>query len=848
MHDLRASIRSLLRRPYYPIAAVTILALGLSASIAVFTYVNGFYQPFPGVDAGGLVRVFASEVEEPYQAISYLDFLDLAERSAGTDGAFASLAAVQPYYAASVRLETMTEVAFLEAVSGDYFSVLDVEMKIGRGLAAEDDRPEADPAAVISHEWWLRSFSGEESVIGRTIYLNYRPFTVVGVASPAFLGSSSDFRPSVWIPIAPFRDRYTRWGARAENRDVPLVRVYGRLREDAAESRARAELAAAASGLDELYPRSSPGTDAGDAASPQGAGDARNARRFDLAAATWIDPNSRVEEWSTVSLMMAAAGGLLLLVCANVANLLLSVAVKRQREMSVRAALGASPGRLVRQVLIENLLLAGAAGAVALVLAGPATARLGAYFARPSVWGENVARAATVDLRVVLFALAVALATGIAAGVLPALRSRRRDLVLALRSDAGSSAGGPSRWRRANGPMRIWGRRVPGVRDLLVSTQVALSIVLLVVAGLVMRTLATASDLDPGFAADSMVVTHISTSSTDLEPGERDRFFRDLAARLGEEPWVRSATVADYPLLSPHPEDDLLLDGQEEPTSLVFSKVIPGFFDAMGIEVTGGRAFADADEAGSRDVAMVNEALARRYFADASPVGRRLWQPGAEGEADREFEIVGVVRDTRTQDLFVEPPPTVYFSYPQHPYPTGSALLVTTRADSTAAVPQLHRWLRDYESYLAIINVVPYKDVVRGFLYTHRMNAEMFSLLAFLGLVLSAVGIFSVISLAVSRRTREIGVRMAIGAGRSDIGRLVIGRALISVGLGLAAGLGIAMALTGLIRGLLYGVEPTDPTTLAGGVGVLLLATLVAAWLPARRATAVDPTTALRHD
>ena len=835
MHDLRASIRSILRRPTYPIVAVAILALGLAASIAVFTYVNGFYQPFPGVDPDRLVRIYGVEDDDAYQNVSYLDFLDLAEAA---DESFQALAAVQPYYAASVRLESMTEVAFLEAVSGDAFSVLDVEMTIGRGLSAEDDRPEADPAAVISHEWWQRSFNGDRSVIGSTIYLNYRPFTVVGVASPAFLGSSSDFRPNVWIPIAPFADRYTSWTARAEDRDVPLVRVYGRLRDGARERQARAELTAIATGLDELYPRS-PRRGAGATSSGPGAEATRKARRFDLGAATWIDPRSRVDEWSTVRLMIAAAAGLLLLVCANVANLLLSVAVRRRREMSVRAALGASPGRLVRQVLIENVLLAALAGGVALLLAGPATARLGAYFARPSVWGDNVARQATVDLRVVAFALAVALVTGVAAGLLPALRARRRDLVLNLRTDAGASS---------SSPRRLWGRRLPGARDLLVSAQVALSVVLLVVAGLVLRTLATVGDLDPGFAVERMVVTHISTSSTDLEPGDRDRFFRDLAARLTDEPWVRSATVADYPLLSPHPEADLRLDGQSEPTSLVYSNVIPGFFEAMGIEVRVGRAFTADDDDGSRDVAVVNEALARRFFAGETPVGRRLRRPDAEAGADREFEIVGVVRDTRTQDLFVEPPPTVYFSYPQQRYPTGSALLVSVQDDPQAAVPRLHRWLRDFEPFLAIVNVVPYSQVVRGFLYSHRMNAEMFSLLAFLGLALSAVGIFSVISLAVSRRTREIGIRLAIGAERGAIGRLILGRAFVSVALGLAAGLGVARLLTGLMGSLLYGVEPGDPTTLAAGVAVLVTAALAAAYLPTRRATAVDPTTALRGD
>ncbi len=817
LHDLRASLRSLSRRPFYPIVAVGILALGLSAGIAVFTYINGFFQPFPGVDSNGLVRVFGAEDEEAYQDIPYLDFLDYTT----ADHTFERLAAVQPYYAASVRLETMADVAFLEAVSGDYFSVLGIETGVGRGLVADDDRPEAKPVAVLSHSWWQRRFGGDVSVIGRTIYLNYRPFTVVGVAPRNFLGSTSDFRPDAWIPIAPFKDRYKSWAAQSEDREIPLVRVYGRLRAGSNEEQGLAELSSVASGLDELYPRK------------------KAPRQLKLDTSTWIDPRARLAEWSTVQLMMAAAGGLLLLVCANVANLLLSVAMGRQREMSLRAALGASPGRLLRQLLIENMLLSGLAGVVALFVAGPLSARLGSYFARPSVWDANVAREAAVDLNVLAFALGISIVTGIVAGLLPALRASRRDLVTTLRTDADTSVGVPS---------RIMNRRIPGMRDLLVSAQVGLSVVLLVVAGLVLRTLFTVGNLDPGFEYDDLVVTHISTSSTDLEAGERDRFFREIAERVADESWVRSATVFDYPLLSPHRSSEMLVDGQTDRVSLVYSKVIPGFFDALEIEVLRGREFATTDTVDSRDVAMVNETLAQRYFPGEFPVGRRIWWPGESGETDRTFEIVGVVRDTKTEDFFAEAPPTVYFSYPQHAYPTGSALVVSTTTDPRTVVPHLYRWLRNYEPHLAIINVVPYLDVVQGLIYTHRMNAEMFSVLALLGLALSAVGIFSVVNLAVSRRTREIGIRMAIGAERSDIGLMIVGRALLSVGIGLVLGLGISLALTGLMQSLLYGIEPTDPLTLMAGAGVLTFAALAAAYFPARRAASVDPITALRHD
>jgi putative ABC transport system permease protein len=537
--------------------------------------------------------------------------------------------------------------------------------------------------------------------------------------------------------------------------------------------------------------------------------------------------------------MMVAAGVLLLLVCANVANLLLSVAIGRQHETSIRSALGASPRRLVRQVVIENVLLSAVAGSIALVLAGPASARLGSYFARPSVWGENVAREASVDLRVVAFAVAISVVTGIVAGLLPAIRASRRNLVDMLKSGADAAA---------DGSRRLLGRRVPGVYDTLVATQVALSVVLLVVAGLVLRTFVTVGNLDPGFSYDRLLVTHISTSSTTLEPTDRDRFFREVAATLSNEPWVQAATVADYPLLSPHPSADLRLDGESEPRSFVYSKVIPGFFDILGIDAVQGRGFTAGDTVGARDVAIVNETLARQFFAEQQPVGRLVWWPSGDGEAAREFEIVGVVSDTKTRDFIAEPEPTVYFSYPQFAYPTGSALMVTVRGDPGVAVPQLHQWLRNFEPHLAIVNVVTYNDVVRGFLYTQRMNAELFSLLAFVGLGLAAVGIFSVMSLAVSRRTREIGIRMSIGAGRGDIGRLVIGRALVPVTLGVGAGLVVSFGVSGLVRSLLYGVEPTDPLTILAGTAVLVAAALSAAYLPARRATMVDPVKALRRE
>lgn len=813
---LRDSFRSLRQRPGYTLAAMAILVLGLSASVAAFTYVNGFYQPFPGVDEKGLVRLFDTGADEPYRNLSYPDYADYAT----ADLPFEGLAATQPFYAASVRFEGVTEVAFLEAVSGSYFDVLGVRTAYGRGLTDADDRDGAESAAVLSYAWWRRSFGGRESVVGETIYLNFRPFTVVGVASPEFLGTTSSVRPDVWIPIAPFKDRYTSWAQQAEDRDVPLVHVYGRLRADATLASARSALETAARRLDDAYPRR-----------------AGEARRPHAGAATWIDPTARIEEGPTVRLMLLASGVLLLLVCANVANLLLAIGGGRQRELAIRSALGASPVGLFRHVLLENLLLSGLAGAIALLAAAPLAARLGSYFARPSVWGENVSREVAVDLRVAAFALGVSLLTGLVAGLLPALRAARRDMVDALKADAAFGVGAA---RRVRG-------RLPGLNDFLIAAQIGLSLVLLVVAGLVVRTLASVGRLDPGFRYERLLVTHVSTSSTTLEPEEREGFFREVVDRIGEEPWVGAATVADYPLLSGHPEMEMRLEGRDESLPLVYSRVVPGSFEALGIDVLEGRSFVPADRDDAPGVAVVNAELARRFF-DGRAVGRRIWWPAVESRAEREFEIVGVVRDTRTQDYFGGVEPTVYLSYPQHPYPSGSALIVRARAEPGPLVPTLHRWLREFEPHLAIVNVVTYPEIVRGFLYTHRMNAEMFSLLALLGMLLAAVGVFSVMALAVSRRTREIAIRISLGARRSDIAREVAGRALVPVVLGIAAGVPGSLVVGRLLVSLLHGVEPGDPLTLVGGATVLAIAAAAAVAAPARRASAVDPITALRQE
>lgn len=806
--DLWIVARRVVRRPVHSLVAVGILTAGLAAAIAALTYAASYRQPFPGTRPDGLVRLFQSEPDAPFQDLSFLDYEDLRASSS----TFSGIAAVQPFYAASVRHEALAEVALIEAVSGSFFHVAEVQMALGRRLGPDDDEADAAPAAVISHAWWIERYGRDPDVLDRTIFLNNRPFTVVGVAGDRFLGSTAEVRPQVWVPFSPFRDRYVSWARQAGDRDLPLVRVFARLAEGVSEEAARTEVEGLARTLDAAYP----GRD--------------HERSFSTTSATWIDPRTRAEEGRVNRILALAAAGFLLLVCANVANLQLSVFVRRRREIAIHAALGASPGRRITQALLESVLLSATGGALALLVAVPLSTRIGSYFARPSVWGSNVSREMAMDVGLVITALCVALATGVLGGLIPSIRAGAGGLAASMR-------GGRDR--------RLLPRsRIAPTHASLVSTQVALSMVLLVVAGLVLRTLSAVGRLDPGFDYPSLVASHVSTSSTTISANERGGWFRDLAREIADEPWVESATIAQTAPLTPHPTRRWRVPAHEEPQPGLFAPVEAGFFETMGIELVEGRGFGSMDTLGAPRVAVIDRATAGEFFPDGSALGARLsWStPGGSEEA---FEVVGIAGPIRLQSLTDEPPPAVFVPYRQHPYPTGSALLLETRIDPAEAVPLMERWIREREPHAAIVNVAPYPQVIRGAYYAQRMNAELFSGLALLALILASAGTFSVISLTVNRRMKEMGLRRALGATRWAICQTVVRQILLPVLVGASVGLTISIAAADILGDLVIGIDATDPASLLGGGTVLLFSVLLAAYFPARRAALVDPLVAM---
>jgi len=719
--DLKAGLRMLARRPGFSLFAITTLALGLSTSTAVFTYVNAYGRPFPGVGAKNLHQVWSASQEEPWGAFSYPDYEDLADLG-GTQ--FRVTGVGRATFAATVRREQVAEVSFGGAVVGSFFSVLGIEMAAGRGFSQEDDRQGAPPATVISHEYWVSRYDADPDLPGQTILLNNEVYTIVGVAGPEFLGVSSAYRPQFWLPFEQFLRVYRPGSDIRDNRGRGAILPIVRLGDEVAVAGMDDALRSLATGLDREVPL------------------ADRTRRFVLEPATWIGPVARDAEASTTRIMMAAAGFLLLLACANVANLLLSAGAGRDFEIAIRRAVGASRGRLVRQLLTESLLLSAPAGVVAFALAGPFSGRLSSYFARPSVWGANVPRDIVVDPQVVLFAFFIALATGAAAGLLPALRVSARSPADALGTRGTESSAG----RRP----RAW---LPETRGFLVSSQIAICVVLLFVAALVLRTLETTQRVDPGFDTSRTLASYVSTSSMGVPIPERHGFFQELIHRFEELPWVEAATVAENAPLSGHPTQGLIPQDGVDPVITTIARVWPGYFEVLEMDIRRGGGH-------------------RERIACEAPRTRRICRRAYAGVARRRRRA-------------------------------GSGL--RGRGSRRRRPPG---------------------DVAR------RPGA----------------GVFAVVALAVASRRREIGIRMAVGADRISIAKSVLGPVSVSVFAGLGVGLAGAFGATRLVESLLWGVAPADPLALGIGVGVLLVAVVLAVLVPVRRALGVDPVTSLRAE
>ena len=827
IQDVRYGVRMLLKNPGFTFIAVLALALGIGANTAIFSLVNAtLLVRLPVAEPEKLVYVFSGSAGNVF---SYPDYSEMRDRNEVFDGMIA-----WGGIAASLNSDDQTDLVTGAIVTGNFFEVLGVRAERGRLISPEDDRePGAHPVAVISHRLWQSRFGGSPSVVGQQLLLNGQGFTVIGVAPQGFEGAEQGRTRDLYVPMMMQAVmRPPRAGYSGEmNPDLLKVRrnrwldSIGRLKSGVTREQAQAALAVIAKQQEEAYPESNKG------------------RGVTLTPVNEGDPTQRGQVVSVATLLMMVVGAVLLIACANVANLLLSRAAGRRKEIAVRLAVGANRWRLVRQLLTESVLLAALGGGAGLLLAWWTVDALKAL--PPPPGALPITPDFAIDLRVLAFTGALSLLTGVVFGLAPALRASRPDLVPALKDEAFVPG---ERGRRFN------------LRNMLVVAQVALSLVLLITAGLFLRSLRQAQAIDPGFDAHKVLTVPLNVNLLRYTKPQGREFYRQVVERVEGLPGVESASLARVVALSGGSSvRSLLIEGRPGPEASgrsegsgaaagdnsVNSNVVGlKYFRTMGIPLARGRDFDAGDDEDRPRVVVVNEAFARRHFGAEEALGKRLSFGGPEGPW---HEIVGVVRDSKYLTLGERPASVAYLPLRQN-HETGVTLHVRAPADAAGLAAAVRREVQSLEKNLPVTNVRPLSEWLDNSLYAARMGAVLLGVFGALALLLAGVGLYGVMSFSVARRIRELGIRMALGARSTDVFSLVLREGMALVGIGVALGLLAAAALTRLLASFLYGVSTTDAMTFAGIPVILVGVALLACYVPARRATKVDPMVALRYE
>ena len=805
MQDLRYALRGLRRSPGFAAVAVATIALGVGANTAIFSVLNAMaLRPMPGIaDPGRLVWI--THVEDGRAGrISYPDFLDYREHA----GVFAGAAAVDRI---PVHLATpdATERIRGQLAGGDYFSTLGLVPAAGRAFVADDDRARR-PVAVLSAGYWRRRFGADPAVIGRSVSINGRPFTIVGVAPEGFAGLDVEEPPDVYLPLETFLSGTDRAGSLTSRRSEHF-RAIARLRPGVSKADAGAAVAAIAA-------RNAP---------------LRDPDRSRLTASVetpngWVPPGHLHEMLPIAGVGLAASGLVLLIAAANVANLLLGRAARRRREFGIRLAIGASRRRIVRQLLTESVLFSALGAGVGVVFSSWLLDLLMVRFDAPPLI------APVVDGRVLAWALASAVATAILFGLAPALAAARPEVVPALKG-AASRGAGPSGHR---------------LQATLVAIQISLSLVLLASSGLLVRSLVKAADVPVGFdrrAAPDVLTLSFDPITQGYSPERAARLRAQMLERARALPGVRGAALTELlPLSNRAMADTFVADGEPkaEGTEVFYATVSPGFFATLGIGLVAGRDLAAEDRAGTTPVAIVNETLARRFWPGASPLGRRLSVAGKPSES---YEVVGVARDGKYLSLTEPARPYAYFPIAQGAHFNETTLLVRASPGVPVAAA-VRSAARALDPALPLFQVETLADSLRRNSSFRREGTLFVAAFGVLALVLAGVGLYGVVAFAVGERRREIGVRMALGARARDVVALFVRRGARLAAIGVAVGLLATAAVTRLLAGMLFGITPMDLATLAGASALLAGVALLASAVPARRAARIDPASALRAE
>lgn len=810
LQDLRHAARSLSRRPGLAVAVILSLALVIGANASVFSYLSFLlWQDLPVKDPGRLVSLTA-EIPAGALSHSYPDYVDLRDQSREV------LEDVAARGITSSAMDTGAETlhAWVHLVTGNYFALLGAEARLGRVLTREDDRAGAAAAAVLSHRFWRRAFGGDASVVGRTVRLNGHPFTIAGVLPERFVPTG--LPGDVYTAVA--QEALLRADGRdhRQDRDYEWLGLTGRLRPGVGVPAAQGALGALGSRLHPEMPE----------------------RRLVVAAAgKMVEPETRKFLLPTAWKVLGFVLLLLLLACANVANLLIAGAADRLGDLGVRVAVGASRWRLVRGLLAESLLLAVLGGALGLAVAAWGTELIETYLnTQPGglgSWGEGWADL-RLDARALGLTLGLSLLTGLLAGVLPALRvSSRAVLVPTLKGNPEAAGGRLGRF---------------GLREVLVVVQVALSATLLAGSGLFARSLQRIYEADPGFRSENVLLATISVVD---RPGVavawRQEVFQTLQEEVGALPGVAAASLVMHaPLSGFNREVPVVLPGRPGEVLSTLQVTTPGFFGTLGIPLRQGRDFTAADTSHSPPVVVVSAALARRLWPGLDPIGRQVrLDAGVPGDVPRDRRVVGVAGDVRHEALWEPPPPMVYLPVAQSTR-RRMTLVVRGEGDPRLLMTPVRRVLGRRD--VAIIDLMTFSAHKLRSLGAQRMNVEMVAIFGVLGLILASLGIASAMSSAVSRRTREIGIRMALGATPRAVLWRELRQALTLIALGAGAGLAATLAAAKLLASFVLGVETVpEPLVLAAAGLVLFGVGSLASWQPARRAARIDPLKALKR-
>jgi putative ABC transport system permease protein len=798
--DLRQAFRSLTSSKGFSALVIVVVAVGIGATSAIFSIINGvLLEPLPFQDASRLIAI-RSVVRGERDSASVPDFRDWSARSKTIDhmAAYTATGATLTGRSAAVSLH-------VTVTTSDLFNVLAAPPLRGRTLLPGDDVKNAPTVAVISESMWQRHFNRADSVIGQVTSIDAKPVTIVGIMPASFQFPIQADPIDAWLPIGAM----PLFGQFAEQRGAHFVEVIARLAPGASLDRANAELSTIAADLARAYPSS-------------------NANR---TADAHPLQEELVREYRTgLIVLLAAVAAVLLIACANVANLLLARGTTRRKELAIRSAIGASRGRLIRQLLAESTLLSVVGGTLGILVAVWAVQALIAASPLEIPRLQNV----SIDRGVVLFTTAITMTTGILFGIAPALLLSREDGGHTLKdADRGSS-----------------GAKSARTRQTLVVAEVSLALVLLTSAGLLVRTFAALRRVDPGFVAEHAVAAEVTLPKSRYPDAKAQIAFyhRIIDEMRGLPGVVASAVTTTVPLSGNNLGLGFSIDGRPldpgNKLSATYFAISPDYFAAMGVRLVRGRAFTDRDSETSSNVVIVSESLARKHFSGQDPLGQRI-SIGYNSTGPR--EIVGVVTDVKHEDLAEAAPPEMYTPFPQTPWPFLS-FVVRSAAEPSSVMQSLRSMMTRLDPDQALGDMKPVADYISKSIAEPRFTAGIVGAFATVALLLAGFGLFSVMAYSVAQRRREIGIRMALGAQPADVRSLVVYQALRLGGAGLLLGLAGAVVASRLLATLLFGVTPNDPATFAGVAATLTLVLLVAAYLPARRATRVDPTVALRTE